>query len=151
MLENHSVVFGGHFLSNKLIQKVSQCDYWPGMKADVYQVCNSCVTGLSTQGHERYSRSPLQCIDVDEPFEGIKMDSKEFDIGSMGNKYALVFQDYFMKWPEIYQIADYKAHTVADCLADMIWRYGVPSCIIRDWVPKFLSDVPQDTADIFGL
>ena len=64
--------------------------------------CNSCVSCLSTQGHERRSKTPLQWIDVGEPFECIGMDIKEFNISSMGNKYALVFQDYLTKWPEVY-------------------------------------------------
>ena len=151
LLENHSAVFAGHFAPKKLMQRVSQYYYWPGMKADVYQVCNSCVTCLSTQGHERRSKPPLQCIDVGEPFECIGMDIKEFDISSMGNRYALVFQDYLTKWPEVYPIPDHKANTVADCLADLIWRHGVPSLIIHDRGPEFLSDVLQDTAAIFGL
>ena len=93
------------------------------MKTDVYQVRNSCETCLSTQGHERCSKSPLQCIDVDEPFECNGMDIKEFDISSKGNKYALVFQDYLMKCTKVYPIPDYKAHAVADYLADLIWKH----------------------------
>lgn len=43
LLENHTAVFAGHFAPKKLMQRVSQYYYWPGMRADVYQVCNSCV------------------------------------------------------------------------------------------------------------
>ena len=151
LLENHSAVFAGHFAPKKLMRRVSQYYYWPGMKADVYQVCKSCVSCLSTQGHERRSKPPLKCIDVGEPFECIGMDIKEFDLSSKGNRYALVFQDYLTKWPEVYPIPDHKAHTVADCLADLIWRHGVPARIIHDRAPEFLSDVLQDAAAIFGL
>ena len=151
LLENHSAVFSGHFGPKKLMQQVSQHYYWPGMRGDVYQVCKSCVTCLSTQGHERRSRPPLKCIDVGEPFECVGMDIKEFDMSSKGNRYALVFQDYQTKWPEVYPLPDHKATTVADCLADLIWRHGVPSRIIHDRAPEFLSDVLQDTAAVFGL
>ena len=93
LLENHSAVFSGHFGPKKLMQRVSQYYYWPGMRGDVYQVCKSCVTCLSTQGHKRRSRPPLKCIDVGEPFECVGMDIKEFDMSSKGNRYALAFQD----------------------------------------------------------
>ena len=146
LLENHNAVFAGHFAPNKLMQSVSQYYYWPGMKAEV---CKSCITCLFTQGHERRSKPPLQCIDVGEPFECVGMDIKEFDISSMGIRYALVFQDYLTKWPEVYPMPDHKANTVADCLADLIWRHGVPSRIIHDWAPEFSSDVLQDTAAVF--
>ena len=67
LLENHSAMFAGHFTPKKLMQRVSYYYYWPRMKADVYQVCVTC---LYTQGHE--------CIVID---------IKEFDVSSKGNKY----------------------------------------------------------------
>ena len=151
LLENHSAVFAGHFGPKKLLQRVSQQYYWPGMKGDAYQVCKSCIICLSTQGHERRTKPPLKCIDVGEPFECIGMDIKEFDKSSKGNQYALVFQDYLTKWPEVYPLPDHKAPTVAGCLADLIWRHGVPSRIIHDRAPEFLSSVLQDTAAVFGV
>ena len=40
---------------------------------------------------------------------------------------------------------------MADCLADLVWRHGVPSHIIHDCTPELLSNVLQDTAAVFGL
>ena len=151
LLENHEAVFAGHFAPKKLMQRVSQYYYWPQMKADIYKVCESCVTCLSTQGQERCPRPPLKSIAVGEPFECIGMDFKEFDVSDGGNRYALVFQDYLTKWPEVYPVTDRKAPTVARCLADLVWRHGVPSRIIHDRASEFLSDVLQDTAAILGL
>ena len=125
--------------------------HWPGMKGDAYQVCKSRVTCLSTQGHKRRAKPPLKCIEVGEPFECIGMDIKEFDMSSKGNRYALVFQDYLTKWPEIYPLPDHKAPTVAGCLVDLIWRHAVPSRINHDRAPEFLSDVFQNTAAVFGV
>ena len=79
------------------------------------------------------------------------MDIKEFDISSRGNRHALTYQDYLTKWPEVYPIPNHKAHTVVDCLADLIYRHGFPSRIIHDLAPEFLSNILQDTAAIFGL
>ena len=151
LLENNSAVFAGHFGPKKLLQRVSQQYYWPGIKGDAYQVCKSCVTCLSTQGHERHTKPPLKCIEVAEPFECIGMDIKEFDMSNKGNRYALVFQDYMTKWLEVYPLPDHKAPTVAGCLVDLIWRHGVPSRIIHDYAPEFLSDVFQGMAAVFGV
>ena len=104
LLENHEAVFAGHFAPKKLLQRVSRYYYWPQMKADIYEVCESCVTCLSTQGQERRPRPPLKSIPVGEPFECIGMDFKEFDVSDKGNRYALVFQDYLTKWPEVYPV-----------------------------------------------
>ena len=118
------------------------------MKGYVHQVCKSCATCLSTQDHERRTKP---CIEVVKPFECIGMDIKQFDLSNKRNRYGLAFQDYLIKWPEVYPISGHKAHTVADCLADLIWRHGVPSHIIHDRAPEFLFNVLQDTAVIFGL
>ena len=40
---------------------------------------------------------------------------------------------------------------VARCLTDLIYRHGVPTFLIHDRAPEFLSDVLQDTAFILGL
>jgi len=79
------------------------------------------------------------------------MDFKEMDENFDKNHYALVFQDYLPKWPEVYAVADRTAATVAKCLADLIYRYGVPTSLIHDRAPELLADVLQDTAFILGI
>ena len=73
------------------------------------------------------------------------------DTAKSGNKYALVFQDYLSKWPEVYPVRDRKAETVAHCLLDLVWKHGVPSRIIHDRAAEFMSDVLQETAQLIGL
>ena len=79
------------------------------------------------------------------------MDFVELDKTTDGNKYALVFQDYLSKWPEVYALPDRKAETVARCLLDLIWQHGVPNRIIHDRAAEFLSDVLQETARLIGV
>jgi len=45
------------------------------------------------------------------------MDFKEIDVSEDGNKYALVFQDYLTRWPEVFAVKDRTGTTVAKCLA----------------------------------
>ena len=71
--------------------------------------------------------------------------------GLYGNRYALVFQDYLNKWPEVYAVANRKAETVAECLLDLIWKHGVPMRIIHDRAAEFLSNVLQETAQLIGI
>ena len=119
--ESHDAPFAGHFSAKKMYEKVSQYYSWPGMKGDVYKKCSNCVTCASVQGQRRIHNPPLKSIPVGEPFEFIGMDFKEMDINSKGNRYALVFQDYLTKWPEIFAVPDRTATTVAHCLAEVIW------------------------------
>lgn len=99
--ENHDAIFAGHFSIKKTQRKISQLYFWPGMAGDVYRKCISCVTCASSQGQGRRSKPPLKSIPVNGPFEYIGMDFKEMDLSRSGNRYALVFQEYLTKWPEV--------------------------------------------------
>ena len=84
----------------------------------------------------------LHSIPVGETFACIGMDFKEMDESYDKNRFALVFQDYLSKWPEVYAVADRTAQTVAKCLADVIYRLRVPSTI-HDRAPEFLFRIKQ--------
>ena len=149
--EAHDPIHAGHFSAKKLIQKLGLMYHWPGMKGDAYKKSAACVTCASTQGQGRRTKPPLHSILVGGPLHCIGMDFKEMDQSKRGNRYALVFQDYLSKWPEIYAVSDRKATTVAQCLADFIWRHGVPVQLIHDRAAEFLSDVLQETAEVLGV
>ena len=149
--ENHEAVFAGHFSQKRMFNKLSQYYYWQGMRGDIQKVCETCIVCASTQGQERQKKPLLHCIPVGEPFECVGMDFKEMDTSTDGNRYALVFQDYLTKWPEVFPVKDRSATTVAKCLAELVWRHGVLAKIIHDRAAEFLSDVLQDTAAILGL
>ena len=117
----------------------------------IFKKCESCLVCATTKDQERRQNPELHSIPVGEPFACIGMDFKEMDQSFDKNQFALVFQDYLSKWPEVYPVADRTASTVAKCLVDFIYRHGVPSTIIHDHAPEFLSDVLQDTAFILGI
>ena len=110
-----------------------------------YESCLVCAT------QERRQNPELHSIPVGEPFACIGMDFKEMDESLDKNRFALVFQDYLPKWPEVSPVADRTALVVAKCLAGLIYRHGVPSTIVHDHAPEFLSDVLQETAFILGI
>ena len=128
--ENHESVFVKHFAAKKLLSKLSLMYYCPGMRADVYCKCESCIVCASVQRLRRIDYPPPKNNPVGRPFECIGMDFKKMDVSRYGNRYALVFQDYLSKWPEVYPVSDRTAQTVACCLADLVWRHGVPAKII---------------------
>ena len=96
------------------------------MRSDAHKKCEGCVTCASVQGQGHRERPPLKSIVVGGAFECVGMDFKEMDKSKLGNRYALVLQDYLTKWPEIYAVPDRKAETVAKCLMDFIYKHGVP-------------------------
>ena len=149
--EHHEAVFAGHFAPKRMFNRISQYYYWNGMRGDIQKVCETCIVCASAQGQERRKKPPLHCIPVGEPFQCVGMDFKEMDTSTDGNRYALVFQDYLTKWPEVFPVKDRCAATVATCLAELVWRHGVPAKIIHDRAAEFFADVLQDAATILGI
>ena len=137
--KKHESVFSEHFAAKKLIAKLRLMYYWQGMRADVYRKCESCIVCASVQGQGRRGYTPLKSIPVGGPFECIGMDFKRMDVSRHGNRYALVFQDCLLKWPEVYPEPDKTARTVARCLVDFLWRHGVPAKIIHDLYQSFFQ------------
>jgi len=135
--ENHDAPYAGHFSAKKMYDKVSQYYFWQGMRGDVYKKCSDCITCTSVQSQGRRHKTPLKSIPVGEPLECVRINFKDMDITSKGNRYALVFQDYLTKWPEVFAVPDRTATTVVHYLAEMIWRHGVPHKIIHDRAAEF--------------
>ena len=149
--EHHDGSFAGHFSVKRMSKRIGRYFYWRGMNADVLKKCESCVSCASVQGCSFVGKPLLVSVPVGGPFECLGMDFVELDLSESGKRYALVFQDYLTKWPEVYAVSDHKAETVAQCLIDLIWRHGVPNRIIHDRAPEFLSDVLQETAHLMGI
>jgi len=63
----------------------------------------------SVKGQGFRGKQELVSIPVGGVFKCIRMDFVEFDPGFSGNRYALVFQDYLGKWPEVYAVTNRKA------------------------------------------
>ena len=120
------------------------------MSGDILR-CESCVDCASVQGQSFRGTPPLVCIPVEGPFECVGMDFEELDKSTAGNRYALVFQDYLTKWPEVYAVDNRRAKTAAECLVDLIWHHGILSQIIHDRAAEFLAEVLQETAHLIGI
>ena len=86
--ESHDVVFSGHFSTKKMLNRLKQYFYCPGMGPLVYKKCESCLVCATTQGPERRQNPELHSIPVGEPFTCIGMDFKEMDEKEQERPYA---------------------------------------------------------------
>ena len=48
--------------------------------------------------------TPLQPIPIGGPFHRVGVDVLKLPLTYDGNAYAVVFMDYFMKWPEVFAV-----------------------------------------------
>ena len=62
-----------------------------------------------------------------------------------GNWYAVVFEDYLTKWPEVFAVPNQTSATIARLLVEeVISRHRVPSEVLSDQHKSFLSGLMKE-------
>ena len=125
--EAHAGLFSGHLSERKIYDRLRRQYWWRGMRTDVRRFCRSCISCVSRRGPGRAVRPPLCPIPVEKPFHRIAVDVLKMPLTSRGNKYVVVFMDYFTKWVEAFAVPNQEATTIARLLIDnIVCRHGVP-------------------------
>ena len=151
--EIHDGASGGHLGIKKTLLKVRQRYYWLNCREDIEQWCRKCTACASVKGPQTRSRGKLQLYNVGAPWERIAIDvAGPFPVTDDGNKYIVVIQDYFTKWPEVFAIPNQEATTVAKkVVEEVVCRYGAPLEIHSDQGRNFESALFQEMCTLLGI
>ncbi len=96
-------------------------------------------------------KPPLQSIPVGGPFHRVGVDVLQLPLTVHGNKYVIVFMDYFTKWVEAFPMSDQKTITIATLFVEhIICRHGIPEQLISDRGTNFLSELISGICESFG-
>lgn len=122
------------------------------MRADVRQFCRACISCASRKGPGRAVRPPLNPIPVKKPFHRVAVDVLTMPLTSRGNRYIVVFMDYFTKWAKAFAVPDQQASTIARLLVDnIVCRHGVPEELLSNRGSNFLSDLIMEMCRVLGI
>ena len=131
--EYHSGIMAGHFSGPRVYQEMSQKWWWHQMYHDILNTVKCCPQCATVTGPGRKQLPPLQSIPVDHPFQIVGVDIMELPLATNGNKYAIIFQDLFTKWPMVYSTPDQKVERIAKLLTqEIIPMFGVPGALLPD-------------------
>ena len=148
----HSAVFSGHLSEWKVYDRLPCYYWWRGMRADVRHFCWGCLACASHKGPGRGVRPPLQPIPIKKPFRCVAVDVLQLPLTSRGNKYVVVFMDYFTKWVEAYAVPDQQTQTIARLLVEnIVCRHGVPQELLSDRGSNFLSELMLELCSLLGI
>ena len=76
----------------------------------------------------------------------------ELPVTTQGNRYAIVFQDLFTKWPLVFPAPDQKAKHIAQLLVEeIVPTFGVPEAILSDRGANLLSFLMKDVCKLLGI
>ena len=121
----YSIPMAGHLGVNKTYNQIQTHFYWPGIKKDVQQFCQSChVCQLVGKPNQKVPVAPLQPIPaVEEPFSRVIVDC----IGPLpktkaGNQYLLTVMCASTRFPEANPLRIIKAKNIVKALIKfLLW------------------------------
>ena len=119
------------------------------MFSDVVKWCCSCLICAAYQGFGRRKPPPLKIISVGSPFECVCVDILEMPRTLRGNRYVIVFAEYFTKWADAYAVEDQTSETIARLLVDnVVCRHGVPVKLLSDQGSNLLSTLIMEVCEL---
>ncbi len=154
MQQCHENPTAGHLGPSKTLSKISTYYYWPSIYKDVLNFCRTCIKCQQGKRPPRYNKEPLQNLPItNRPFEMVAVDV----LGPLpqtfqGNRYIIIYMDYFSKWPEATATSDQKADTTARTfIQDIICRHGCPTKLLSDRGKNFMSELMQSVCATLGV
>ena len=95
---------------------------------------------------------PLMPIPVDHLFQIMGVYIMELPLTTKGNKYLIVFQDLFTKWPMEFPTPDQKTEQISRLLVEeIVPQFGVPEALLSNRGTNVLSFLMQDVCKILGI
>ena len=150
--ETHSSKFGGHFAGYRLYGSLSDKWWWNGMYVDCVEFTKNCPKCLTATGSVRHFQAPIHPIPIQRPFQMVGVDVMELPGTEQGNKYVVVFQDLFTKWPMVYAVPDQKTIRITWLLIEQIIPFfGISENQLSDCGTNFLSQLIMDLCEILGI
>ncbi|KAE9003294.1 hypothetical protein PR001_g18013 [Phytophthora rubi] len=116
----HSDLLSSHLGLTKTLEKVKSHAYWPGWHRDVEEYlrdCDKCGSGKGARLWRAGRMQRMPVADLTGPFPLLVVDA----IGPLpetnrGNKYILVFVDYFTRWAEAFAVDYLDSVTFVDVM-----------------------------------
>ncbi|KAG6612102.1 uncharacterized protein IUM83_15004 [Phytophthora cinnamomi] len=152
----HTDVLAAHVGVTKTLDKVRKHAFWHGWKRDVAEYVRECSTCGSGKGHRPWRNGLMQRMPIQElsgPFSLLVVDA----VGPLvttprGNKFILVFADYFTRWVEAFAVSRLDSVTFVETMVDeVISRHGVPEKLLSDQGSNFISELARSFYETLGI
>ncbi|KAI3376844.1 hypothetical protein L3Q82_000417 [Scortum barcoo] len=142
-----------HLGRYKTYKRLQALVYWPKMSMDVREHVRCCKVCQLYKPETRKPPGKLQQTEVQGPWEMLGVDLMgPFPRSTNGNLYLIVFVDYYTRWVEMFPLRKATAETVSHILTrEILTRWGVPTFILSDQGPQFVSSVFEETCKQWNL
>lgn len=149
----HNQPTAGHLGVDKTTAKVRSRFYWHGLYKDVAMHIAQCQDCAKRKNPKSIPKEPLIQRGVGYPMDRIHVDILgPLPMTRKGNKFILVVNDAFTKWPECFSLPNQLATTIADCLyQNFFCRFGMPANLHADQGRNFESNLFTEVMSLLGI
>lgn len=139
-------VHRAHLGAEKCIARAKDVFYWPGMAAQIKDMCEQC--SVCAEYRPKQMKEPMVLTQLPErPWQKLGSDLFQFD----GKTYVLL-ADYYSKFVEFTELKeDQESSTVIEFFKEQFARHGIPEQVITDGGPQYSSRVFRDFATCYGF
>ena len=138
--EIKKAIHSSHTGVEACLRRARECVYWPSMNAEIKEYISQCETCLKFNNKQQ--KETLMSHEItDRPWERVGVDLFE-----LGNQHFLVTVDYFSNFWEIDVLTSVNTIAIIKKLKAHFARYGIPSVLISDNGPQFISKEFSDFA-----
>ncbi len=132
----------GHSSDKRTKSIISSKFVWPFMMKDIKAWCKCCKI-CQRHSKTKPARAPMHEVPVlTEPFEQVAVDLVgPFPRSRSGHKYLLTMVDMASRYPETLPLKSITAEEVAEGMAELFCRHGIPRAILSDQGKQFESEL----------
>ena len=148
----HDAPTASHFSTHKTYEKIRRRYFWPGMFRDIDHWCRTCVDCAMKKVPRGQRKAPLLPIPVEGAFDRVAMDILgPLPVTNDGNRYIIVFSDYYTRWPEAFALPSIDAPRIAQLIVDaIVARHSAPRTLLSDRGPNFLATIVQEVCRLIN-
>jgi hypothetical protein len=143
----HDDSLGAHLGAERTLHRIQSRFYWDTMVKDIEFYVRSCKVCNERKSPKRAPAGEMGSVarTATEPFQIVAVDI----LGPLpetkkGNKYIVVFSDYFTKWPEAFAVTAVDAKKFAELFVEeIVCRYGAPETLLSDQGSQFRANLSK--------
>ena len=148
----HAPPLSGHGGVKRTLHRLTARYFWYNMKKDVRRVCGSCSSCLEVKPKNVASTEGRGTVPVlGEPLAHWSADVLELPESENGYRYVLVVTDQFTKWIEAFPLKRQTAEDVAQCLVQVMCRFGLMKSLLTDQGRNFESSLVKRMCQLMGI